>query len=346
MSVPAERNDSRVPWVLLIAAAVWVPLAPAEPAPVTRAGGGSVEARIERIERLLESQGLFDLVNQLDQLQREVQRLQGQLEQQSYELEQLRGRQRELYVDVDRRLQGVEQGETPGAGVEQPLALAPGAADPPLQALTPVTEPGAIGPQAPPLSVELASPSTAAPAPVPQASAAPAPVPQAAATPAPAPITAPVRPPIAAAAPPASGQVMALPGGTANAGAAEAAYNQAFSLLKAGRYDEAIAAFNGYLVEYPNSEYADNAQYWLGEAYYVTRQFEPAIAEYRKLIQAFPQSTKVAHAQLKIGYAYHELGQIEAAKAQLEQLAAASPGTTTARLAEKRLQDIRLQQPR
>jgi len=304
----------------------------AQQAPVTR-GGTSIDDRLSRVERLLEGQALFDLVNQIDTLQRELQRMRGELEQHSYELEQLRNRQRDLFVDIDRRLQKLEGGRTGLSPATMaptvPMVLSDSGDNPPLEVLTPATEP--IEPdgaeQAPPLSVET------------QAS-----VDQAAA---PAPLSTPSAESQAAAAPGAvPGSVATLPAGAVavDPALAEASYREAFGLLKAGRYDESIAAFNAYLVEFPTSTYADNAQYWLGEAYYVMRQFEAAIGEYQKLIQSYPQSAKLTHAQLKMGYSLHEIGKTAEAKLQLESLVSSYPGTTTARLAEKRLQQIRMEE--
>jgi len=122
--------------------------------------------------------------------------------------------------------------------------------------------------------------------------------------------------------------------------AAREAYKQAFSLLKSGNYDEATAAFNDYLVAYPASEHADNAQYWLAEAYYVTRRFEAAIGEYRKLMEAFPDSPKAPHAMLKIGYSLAELGEREQARSQLDSVRRRYPSTTAAKLAAQRLERL------
>ena len=54
-------------------------------------------------------------------------------------------------------------------------------------------------------------------------------------------------------------------------GADKGAYQAAFDLLKAGQYDRAIPAFQSFLAAYPGSQLADNAQYWLGEAFYVNK---------------------------------------------------------------------------
>ena len=123
----------------------------------------------------------------------------------------------------------------------------------------------------------------------------------------------------------------------------DASYQSAFDLLKIGQYDKSITAFGDFLTRFPGSSHADNAQYWLAEAYYVTHRYEPAISEYNKLVGSYPESQKLTHALLKVGYSYHELGKIPEAKATLEDLKLRYPGTTAARLADERLQRIRLE---
>lgn len=132
-----------------------------------------------------------------------------------------------------------------------------------------------------------------------------------------------------------------LPPLAADAGAS---YDAAFDALKTGKYDDAIAQFNDFLVTYPESSRADSAQYWLGEAYYVNKQYDPAITEYQKLITAYPDSQKVSQAMLKTGFCEAELGNREKARATLEEVKQRFPGTTSARMAEDRLQRLRLEQ--
>ena len=105
----------------------------------------SIEARLERLERVLASQGLVDIMLKLDSLQTEVQRLRGEIEVQNHGLEELKKRQRDLYVDLDRRLLQLERrsplastppadmGGTPapaGAGAAVGAATAPTAQAP------------------------------------------------------------------------------------------------------------------------------------------------------------------------------------------------------------------------
>ena len=70
------------------------------------------------------------------------------------------------------------------------------------------------------------------------------------------------------------------------AGADQAAYNQAFDILKAGHYADAIKAFQQFLQNWPQSALADNGQYWLGESYYVTRDFQNAAAAFQTVISS------------------------------------------------------------
>ncbi len=94
----------------------------------------------------------------------------------------------------------------------------------------------------------------------------------------------------------------------------KAAYQSAFALLKDSQYDRAIAAFQKFLASYPDSPLADNAQYWLGEAYYVNRSFPEAQAAFQRVVDKYPQSRKRPDALLKIGYCQYELKQSDLAK--------------------------------
>jgi len=228
---------------------------------------GELETRINQLERKLDSRGLVDLLEQVSRLQSEVQQLRGDIEVQTHNMEGLQKRQRDLYLDIDRRLHRLEVG-----GVQQPAAGAEGNAPAPLPA-------GAAG--------------------------------QSAAT-------------------------------TAAASALKPAeqrkdYDLALEQLKEGRYNEAASAFQSFLEKYPGSSYADNAQYWLGEVFYVTRQFQPALNEFGKVLSNHPQSIKVADAKLKMGYIQYELKDWAKAQELLSQVVKGYSGTTAARLAQERL---------
>ena len=138
--------------------------------------------------------------------------------------------------------------------------------------------------------------------------------------------------------------------GAAGAGAAgrsagsdtddKAAYQAAFDLLKNSQFDAAIAAFQKFLLSFPDSTLADNAQYWLGEANYVNKAFPAAQAAFQKLVDKFPQSRKVPDALLKIGYCQYELKDFDAARRTLSKVTTQFPDSPSGHLAQQRLDSM------
>jgi len=125
--------------------------------------------------------------------------------------------------------------------------------------------------------------------------------------------------------------------------AEKAAYDHAFQSLKDLKYADSAAQFQTFLQQYPGSEYADNAQYWLGESYYVTRNYDIALEAFQGLLSKYPDSPKVGDGLLKIGYTHYELKQWDLARAALEQVQQQYQGTTRARLAGSRLRSMKLE---
>ncbi len=123
----------------------------------------------------------------------------------------------------------------------------------------------------------------------------------------------------------------------------KAAYDQAFQALKELRYADAAEEFQSFLDRYPNSEYSDNAQYWLGESYYVTRNYDIALRAFQDLLDRFPESPKAPDALLKVGYTHYELEQWDSARAALTQVQERYPDSTLSRLAENRLRSMRME---
>lgn len=115
-------------------------------------------------------------------------------------------------------------------------------------------------------------------------------------------------------------------------------YRAAVELVKAGKSDEAVTALHAFLQHYPRNDYADNAQYWLGEVYYAQKDYQHALAEFRATIETYPRGNKVPDALLKVGFCYASLGQSDKAKAVLEQVINLYPKTEPAALAAKRLE--------
>ena len=118
------------------------------------------------------------------------------------------------------------------------------------------------------------------------------------------------------------------------------AYDQAFNLLKQSRYGESVAAFQQLLAQYPNGALADDAQYWIGEAMYVTRDFSGGLQAFQAVVDRFPESARVAEAMLKLGYIQYEIGAKEEARQTLTQVVNRFPGSRVAISAQTRLRKL------
>lgn len=117
-----------------------------------------------------------------------------------------------------------------------------------------------------------------------------------------------------------------------------AAYRDAFMLLKQRQHAEAIISFQAFLENYPATKYSANAQYWLGEANYVEKNYHQALIEFEKVLQRYPASSKIPDARLKMGYTQYELEKWPEARATLGRLRAQLPDSKVAGLAQQRLE--------
>ncbi|MEM9056036.1 MAG: tol-pal system protein YbgF [Pseudomonadota bacterium] len=116
------------------------------------------------------------------------------------------------------------------------------------------------------------------------------------------------------------------------------AYQRSFEYLKDARYDDAKQGFQQFLESYPDSTLADNAQYWLAEAFYVSREYDTALPNFETVVSRYPGSRKTPDALLKIGFCNYELKQWREARAALERVVDDYQDTTAARLARQRLE--------
>lgn len=227
----------------------------------------SDQQRIMRLEQLMNSDMLREQTETVQSLREEISLLREHIEQQEYELDSMKQRQRNLYLDMDRRLNNVEAGSRNGRSVALPVL------------------------------------------------------------------------------PPNADTVPAVQTSAAVVGAADTdgqqAYSKAFALLKEGQYEQSITAFEVFKSNYSNSKYADNAQYWLGEANYVSREYKKALTEFQQLIAQYPNSSKNSGAHLKIGYVYYELKNWSAASDALQKVITLYPDTTVAKKAKERLQRMK-----
>jgi tol-pal system protein YbgF len=113
-------------------------------------------------------------------------------------------------------------------------------------------------------------------------------------------------------------------------------YDAAMLLFKAGDYKAAAGALDAFVRRYPESGYAANAQYWLGNAFYAQRDCKSAIAAQQVVLKAYPDSPKAADAMLNIASCQTELKD-KAAKKTLQDLIKTYPDTPAAETAKERL---------
>jgi tol-pal system protein YbgF len=138
---------------------------------------------------------------------------------------------------------------------------------------------------------------------------------------------------------PATG-VPGVPGAPGATGSPEADYQAAFNLLKEGKYEEAATALQSFVAAYPQHELASNAQYWLGEAHYVRRNYAEALAAFEGVVQNYPNARKMPDALLKAGYCQLELRRTGPARASLNRLVQQFPDSSAAGEARTRLQRL------
>ncbi len=118
------------------------------------------------------------------------------------------------------------------------------------------------------------------------------------------------------------------------------AYRQAKSDYDRGNFDLALAGFQNYIVQFPDTSMVDKAQYWVGECYYSKKEFSKAIESFAKVINIYPKSDKVAGAKLKIGLSYMNEKNYPKAKEYFHKVIKEYPSSNEAEIAKGRLARI------
>ncbi len=113
-------------------------------------------------------------------------------------------------------------------------------------------------------------------------------------------------------------------------------YDAAYDLFKNGSYVAAIEGFENFIKQYPQSELAPAAAYWIGNSHYAQRDFDEAIAAQKWLIETFPSSSKVPDALLNLASSQSEKGQSAAAQKTLQDLISRYPDSGAALKAKAR----------
>ncbi len=256
-----------------------------------------LDQRIAELEAQARNRSIIDLFNQVETLKAEIARQRGQIELLQNELENTQKRQRDLYVDLDGRMRKTE------AQLAEQIARAAQAAAANAAAAVAVAVPGTGTP----------SGNITAPAP--------------GSTPPPNPAD------VSRSFPPASG----MPPSVVDPVAEQRAYDQGLEHFRAGRFAEAVTAFQLFTRTFPRSTLVPSAQYWIGNSLYAVRDFRGAINTQRQLIAQYPDSAKAPDALLNIATVQAELGDLQAARATLQEVASKYPASEAGAKARQRL---------
>ncbi len=117
-------------------------------------------------------------------------------------------------------------------------------------------------------------------------------------------------------------------------------YDASYNDYLKGNHDLAIRGFQQYLDEFPGTDLADNATYWIGESYYRQRRFRQAIQQFDEVLARYGRSDKTAGALLKKGYSHLELGERAPGIGELQKVLRQFPTSDEANLARQRLREI------
>jgi tol-pal system protein YbgF len=119
------------------------------------------------------------------------------------------------------------------------------------------------------------------------------------------------------------------------------AYDAASNLFRRNDFAPAIEAFRAFLKDYPGSQLAANAGYWIGISYANLKDYRNALTAQQEILTRYPQSPKAPDAMLAIAAIQSEQGDAGSARNTLEDIIARYPGSEAAGKARTRLAALR-----
>lgn len=117
-------------------------------------------------------------------------------------------------------------------------------------------------------------------------------------------------------------------------------YDSAMRQLSSGDHDDAIQSFRNYLHENASSAYADDAQFWIGEAYFRKGQYHRAIIELNQVAINYGSGDRAPAALLRQAEAFRIVGDRVDARLSLQKIINHYPGTQEAAKASRMLNEI------
>lgn len=119
-------------------------------------------------------------------------------------------------------------------------------------------------------------------------------------------------------------------------------YNMARSDYLKGNFQLSIDGFKIYIAQFPESPFADNALYWIGECYFSQKDFEKAIEQFNQLLLSYPRGDKIPAAYLKKGISFMELEKKEEALSVLKLLISKYPLEEETKIAQQKIKELSL----
>ncbi len=121
----------------------------------------------------------------------------------------------------------------------------------------------------------------------------------------------------------------------------EELYNGAYTKLNQKKYQAARGEFKEFLKLFPQTEYSDNAQFWIGESYYREKRYEEAILEFEEVIKKFPQGNKLPDALLKQAFSFIAINDNNSAKLLLQKIIDQYPTSAQAEIAKVKITSLK-----
>ena len=118
-------------------------------------------------------------------------------------------------------------------------------------------------------------------------------------------------------------------------------YESSYALFKAEKYEQANSSFRKFLNVYPQSDLADNAQFWIGECFMGLKQYEQAILAYQEVIKNYPKANKVTNAMLRQAIAFLEIKDKTSSKLLLKRIIQKYPKSSEAKIAQTKLDSLK-----
>ena len=134
----------------------------------------------------------------------------------------------------------------------------------------------------------------------------------------------------------------AATGPTKASGSPEIVFSSAYTNYLQGHYDVAAIGFKEFATNYPDSDKVDNALYWLGLCYYEQEKYRDAISQFEKVINDYPDSDVLPAAMLRKGLSLLASNSIGVGVVELQDLIKKFPLSQEARIARKKLDELRV----